>query len=179
MLGGTRKRTTSMKYITTVHDKEYTIEIGRDDEIIVNGESYQINLEQASDSGILSLLINNRSIVAVAEEQEEGWQVLINGELYGVTVQDERAYRLAKARGKLAEVSGEVTIKSPMPGIVLKVPVEAGEAVKKGQTVIILESMKMENELKAPRDGVLNKALVVAGTSVEKGQPLVVITDAE
>ena len=91
MLGGTRKRTTSMKYITTVHDKEYTIEIGRDDEIIVNGESYQINLEQASDSGILSLLINNRSIVAVAEEQEEGWQVLINGDLYGVTVQDERA----------------------------------------------------------------------------------------
>ena len=167
-----------MKYITTVDDNEYTIEIGRDDEIFVNGDSYQINLKQASDSGILSLLINNRSIEAVVEEQEEGWQVLINGELYTVNVQDERAYRLAKARGKLAEVSGEVTIKSPMPGIVLKVPVVPGEMVTKGQTVIILESMKMENELKAPRDGVLSKAHVAAGTSVEKGQPLVVISDA-
>ena len=166
-----------MKYITQVDDKEYTVEIGRDDEIIVNGDSYQINLEAASDSGLLSLLVNNRSVVAVVEEQEEGWQVLINGELYGVIVQDERAYRLAQARGTLADLSGEVVVKSPMPGIVLKVSAGLGEAVKKGQTVIILESMKMENELKAPRDGVITKKHVQDGTSVEKNQPLVVISD--
>ena len=152
-----------MKYITTVEDKEYTIEIGRGDEIIVNGDSYQINLEEASESGLLSLLVNNRSVVAVVEEQEDGWQVLINGELYGVSVQDERAYRLAKARGTLADLSGEVVVKSPMPGIVLQITKAAGDVVKKGQTVVILESMKMENELKAPRDGVISKVHVEAG----------------
>ena len=166
-----------MKYITQVDDKEYTIEIGRDDEIIVNGESYQINLEESSETGLLSLLINNRSVVAVVEEQDEGWQVLIDGEIYGVSVQDERAYRLAKARGTLGDMSGDVLVKSPMPGIVLKVAVEAGEPVKKGQTVVILESMKMENELKAPRDGMVVKTHVSDGTSVEKNQPLVVISD--
>ena len=166
-----------MKYITQVDDKEYTIEIGRDDEILVNGEAYRVNLEEASESGLLSLLVNNRSVVAVVEEQDEGWQVLINGELYGVTVQDERAYRLAKARGTLADLSGEVVIKSPMPGIVLTVVAEAGSPVKKGETVVILESMKMENELKAPRDGMVTKIQVSDGASVEKNQPLVIISD--
>ena len=166
-----------MKYITTVDEKEYIIEIGHGDEIIVNGDSYQINLEEATDSGILSLLINHRSVVAVVEEQEEDWQVLINGELYGVNVQDERAYRLAKARGKLVDASGDVVVKSPMPGIVLRVVVEEGEIVQKGQTVVILESMKMENELKAPRDGVVVKTQVSDGTSVEKNQSLLIIAD--
>jgi biotin carboxyl carrier protein len=93
-------------------------------------------------------------------------------------VQDERVYRLAQARGKLAADTGEVQIKSPMPGVIVKTPVGVGELVKMGQTVVILESMKMENELKATRDGVMLGVLVKPGQAVEKGEVLVVIGDA-
>jgi biotin carboxyl carrier protein len=166
-----------MKYITTVKDREYVIEIDHDDEITVNGEKFTIDFQQLSEGGLLSLLLNHRSLEGVVEERDEGWEVLLKGELYPVQVQDERAYRLSKARGTAVTVTGEVTIKSPMPGLIIAVVAGEGTAVKKGDKIIILESMKMENELRSPRDGVVSRVHTKAGASVEKGQMLVTIGD--
>jgi biotin carboxyl carrier protein len=168
-----------MKYITKVDDKEYVIEIDREDEILVNGERYAVDFQQLEKRGVLSLLLNNHSYEAVVEEQDEHWDVLLLGELYEVTVQDEWAHRMAQARGAAGDASGEVTVKSPMPGIIVGVPVAVNQLVEKGETVIILESMKMENELKAPRAGKISRVSVEQGVSVEKGQPLVIITDPD
>jgi biotin carboxyl carrier protein len=167
-----------MKYITSVNDQQYTIEIDQEDRITVNGESYDVDFHQLSEGGILSLLLNNRSLEAIVEERNGAWEVLIRGELYGVQVQDERAYRLAKARGITAEVTGEAPVKSPMPGLIIAVPVEEGQVVKKGDQIIILESMKMENELRSPRDGVVKRLHVEPGASVEKDQLLATIGEA-
>ncbi|MCA9968152.1 MAG: acetyl-CoA carboxylase biotin carboxyl carrier protein subunit, partial [Anaerolineales bacterium] len=101
------------------------------------------------------------------------------GELYTVKVQDERAYRLAKARGVASDVTGEAQMKSPMPGLIVAVPVSEGQHVEKGDKVIILESMKMENELRAPKAGIVARISVEAGASVEKDQVLAVIVDEE
>ncbi len=166
-----------MKYFTTVNDEEFVIEIDRDDQIMVNGEEYEINFHQMSETGVASLLLNNRSLEAFVEEREDVWEVLIHGEVYGVQVADERTHRLAQARGTAVAVTGEAMIKSPMPGIIITVSVAEGDMVEKGQKVIILESMKMENELTAPRDGVVMRVAVQPGASVEKGQVLVVIGD--
>lgn len=166
-----------MKYITTIGEEEYIIEIDHDHEILVDGVLYEVDFEQLPEGGVLSLLLNHRSLEAVVEAQDDVWNVLIKGELYTVKVQDERAYRLAKARGVAAAVTGEAIIKSPMPGIIIAVPVVEGQMVEKGDQVVILESMKMENELRAPRDGVVGRVHVQAGASVEKGQVLAVITD--
>lgn len=168
-----------MKYITHIEDQEFTIVIDRDDQIMVNGQVYDIDFQQLSEGGMLSLLLNNRSLEAIVEERDEAWEVLLKGELYSVHVQDERAYRLAKARGAAVEASGEAVIKSPMPGLIVSVPVEEGQEVKKGDQVIILESMKMENELRSPRDGVVLRVHVTQGDSVDKDQVLVTIGDVE
>ena len=166
-----------MKYITRINDKEYVIEIDQDDAITVNGERHDIDFQELAASGTLSLLINHRSLEAIVEERDEAWEVLLHGELYTVQVQDERAYRLAQARGKLGESSGAVVIRSPMPGLILSVLVDEGQRVQKGETVVILESMKMENELRAGRDGVVTRVSVKQGDSVEKNQELVTIGD--
>ncbi len=168
-----------MKYITNVEDKEYIIEIDQDYQILVDGERYNIDFQTSPEGNVFSLLLNNHSLEGVVEEREDIWTVLIKGELYEVQVQDERAYRLAKARGSVLEVTGEVTIKSPMPGIIIDVLVTQGQLVQKGDKMVILESMKMENELLAPRDGVVGRVLVKPGASVEKNQALVVITDSD
>ena len=166
-----------MKYIATVNEQEIEIEVGQDREITVNGERYDVDFYQLPEGGLVSLLLNNSSYEAVVEARDDVWEVLLRGELYSVTVQDERAYRLAKARGGETAVHGEAIIKSPMPGIIIAAPVAVGDVVQKGDKIIILESMKMENELRSPRDGIVLRVQVKPGDGVEKGQVLAVIGD--
>ncbi len=73
-----------------------------------------------------------------------------------------------------ALAAGEV-VKAPMPGVVLKVQVQQGQAVKAGQVLIILEAMKMENEIVAPKDGTVAQIVAAKGATVESGAPLVVL----
>ena len=68
--------------------------------------------------------------------------------------------------------SGEA-VAAPMPGTILKVNVTAGQAVKSGDTLCVLEAMKMENEIKAPKDGVVSTVAVTKGASVNTGDALV------
>jgi biotin carboxyl carrier protein len=71
--------------------------------------------------------------------------------------------------------SGEFNLKSPMPGLIVAVPIVEGQVVVKGQDLVILESMKMQNELKAPRDGKIGRVRVRPGDSVEQSQVLVTL----
>jgi biotin carboxyl carrier protein len=163
-----------MKYATTIGDRTYLVEINREGEITVDGETFPIDL-QAIDDVTYSLLLAHKSYEALVEANGGELAVLLRGRMYNVQVLDERARRLAKTRGAHGPASGEVVIKSPMPGLIVAVPVVEGQTVKKGETVVVLESMKMENELKAPRDGTLASIKVVSRQSVEQHQPLVVI----
>ena len=68
--------------------------------------------------------------------------------------------------------AGEFHLRSPMPGMVVSVPVKEGQQVEKGDVLVILESMKMQNELKAPRAGTVGRVRVKTGESVEQRQTL-------
>ena len=74
-----------------------------------------------------------------------------------------------------ALVAGEV-VKSPMPGNILKINVTVGQKVNEGDTLLVLEAMKMENEVAAPRSGTVAQIIVSKGAVVETGAPLVVIS---
>ena len=71
--------------------------------------------------------------------------------------------------------AGGETVKSPMPGTILAVNVTAGQSVKKGDVLVVLEAMKMENEIQAARDGVVASVAVTKGATVETGAVLVVL----
>jgi biotin carboxyl carrier protein len=164
-----------MRYITTIGERHYTIEINRDDQITIDGVACAIDL-RAIDEATFSLLIDNASHEALVESNNGEIHILLRGRLYAARVEDERASRLSRSGGGLHAGSGEVTLKSPMPGLIVSIAVSEGEAVKKGQTIIVLESMKMENELKAPRDGTITAIKVTPRQSVEQGQSLAVLT---
>jgi biotin carboxyl carrier protein len=164
-----------MKYATTVGDHTYLIEINRNGEITVDGESHLADLQAIDGLGTYSLLLDNASFEALVEERQGELGVLLRGRLYPITVEDERARRLSEASGGSGTTSGEVAIKSPMPGLIVAVKVSAGEAVTKGQPLVILESMKMENELKSPRAGKVASVRVEPRQAVEQGQVLVVV----
>lgn len=164
-----------MKYIATVNNHEFVIEIDPDRGILIDGEPQEIDFRRLP-SGVTSLLMNHRSVAAVVEERAGQWDVLIAGDLYSVEVQDERARRLEKMRTTGLTVNGEAAVSSPMPGIIVSVAVAIGDAVHYGDKVVILESMKMENELRAPCSGIVTHIHVTPGMSVEKDQILVGIT---
>jgi len=79
-------------------------------------------------------------------------------------------------KGDAASEGGEISVNAPMPGLIVAVTVEEGHEVTRGQTVVILESMKMQNELKAPRDGVVQRISVKSGETVEQNKILITLT---
>jgi biotin carboxyl carrier protein len=97
----------------------------------------------------------------------------INGTIHTATIGD-RYDRLVKSMGLSKAGAAKMNeIKAPMPGLVLEVSVVVGQAVQKGDKVLILEAMKMENVLKAAGDGVVKAIRVSKGTPVEKGTVLI------
>lgn len=161
-----------MKYVTTVGDREFLVEIVDERHVSIDGKTYEVDFVSVSGQPVYSLIADGKSHEAYVRESDEGWQVLLRGRLYPVRVEDEREKRLRAAAGGGVAESGEFHLKAPMPGLVVAVPVEEGQQVKKGQVLLILESMKMQNELKSPRDGTVNRIKVRAGESVEQKQPL-------
>ena len=161
-----------MKYITTVGEKQYLVEVIDDRHVSVDGKVYEVDFESVSGQPVYSLIVDGKSHESYVAQVDDIWQVLMRGRLYPVSVEDEREKRLRAAAGGGVAETGEFHLKAPMPGLVVTIPVAEGQEVKKGQVLLILESMKMQNELKSPRDGKVNRIKVKAGESVEQRQTL-------
>jgi biotin carboxyl carrier protein len=104
---------------------------------------------------------------------EKSFQIKVNQTIYSLTVKDkydELLHQLGLDKAMVTKVSN---IKAPMPGLVLNILVEDGQEIKKGDALIVLEAMKMENILKSPTDGKVKKVAVKKGVAVEKGQILI------
>ncbi|HKI54811.1 MAG TPA: biotin/lipoyl-containing protein, partial [Anaerolineales bacterium] len=164
-----------MKYITTIDEQEFLVDLLDDKHVSVNGNTYKIDFESVSGQPVYSLIVDGKSHEGYVQEVDSDWQVLLRGRLYSVNVEDEREKRLRAAAGAGVAETGEYHLKAPMPGLVVTVLVEEGQEVKKGQVLLILESMKMQNELKSPRDGIVNRIKVKAGESVEQKQAMLSI----
>jgi len=161
-----------MKYITTIDGREFVVEVLSEHQVSVDGVTYEVDFEAVGGQPVYSLLIDGKSFEAFVYHDEGEWQVLIRGMLYTAQVEDERERRLRAAAGGGVAQTGEFHLKAPMPGSVVSVPVRQGQRVEKGDVLLILESMKMQNELKAPRAGVVSRVRVRAGDSVEQKQTL-------
>jgi biotin carboxyl carrier protein len=106
-------------------------------------------------------------------EQHSSYGVMVSGLRYEVRVQDERSRRLALADRSLRAPEGELAIRAPIPGLVVKTLVSPGQGVAEGETLLILEAMKMENEIRSPREGTVHEVRVESGAQVAIGQVLV------
>jgi acetyl/propionyl-CoA carboxylase alpha subunit len=161
-----------MKYVTTIGERDFLVEIVDERHVIIDGTSYTVDFDSVSDQPVYSLLVDGHSYEAYVYPGEEGWQVLMHGHLYPASVEDEREKRLrAQSGGGVAE-RDEYYLKAPMPGLVVAIPVGEGKQVAKGDVLVVLESMKMQNELKSPRAGTVARVRISVGDSVEQRQTL-------
>lgn len=161
-----------MRYITRVEDREYIIEIVDDSHIKLDGEIYRIDFERIAGQPVYTLLLEGSSYEAYVYDEQESWQVLLQGRSYQVSVTDERDKRLRAVSGSTLVVRAEFHLKAPMPGLVVAIPVVEGQKVEKGEVLVLLESMKMQNELKSPRQGTVSRLRIKPGERVEQQQTL-------
>jgi pyruvate carboxylase subunit B len=165
-----------MKYFATVDDRTLEIEINTEHEVIVDGTRVAIDFQSVAGQSVYSLIVDGRSHEAYVYPSEAGMEVVLSGRLYAVAVEDERQRRLRQASSGAVVRGGDFHLKAPMPGLVVAVPVTQGEKVNKGQDLVILESMKMQNELKAPREGTVSNIRIRAGDRVDQNQVLVTLS---
>jgi biotin carboxyl carrier protein len=165
-----------MRYVATVGGQTFAIEIEEPNVVRVDGGRHAADLQAIVPGRLYSLLLDHTPHEAFVEGDGQGCcRVLLRGELYRVKVEDERALRLARGLAGFVPASGEIPIRAPMPGLVVSLPVAVGQPVSQGDAVVILESMKMDNELCAPRDGIVARIHVAEGASVEARTTLVTL----
>jgi biotin carboxyl carrier protein len=155
----------------TVNGKqEFTID-GKN----VNGEAVEWDLIEVHNN-TFHILVNNKGYNAtlVSHNPEEKTMVInVNGNDYEIAVKDKYDLLLQQL-GISAKSSAAVNnIKAPMPGLIISITAQAGDEVKKGDGLLILEAMKMENVIKSPRDGKVKKVNVQLRQPVEKNQVMI------
>lgn len=163
-----------MKYYATVHGQEFEVEL-EGERVLVDGEEIDVDLSQSGVPELYSILLDGASYEVLVEEQRQEYAVTLRGQQFHVQVEDERTRRLNAGRKGPLVPSGELVVKAPIPGLVVKVLVSEGDDIPEDHPLVILEAMKMENEIRSLRAGVVRTVDVSAGQRVEQGAALLVL----
>ena len=143
--------------------------------ITVNHEKFEWDITTLS-AGKFHIVHNGQSVVAEvvdADYAAKTFQLKLNGQLVELQVKDRFDLLLSKLGMNAASANKVNELKAPMPGLIVAVRAEPGQVVQKGDALLVLEAMKMENILKAPADGTVGAIKVGLRDNVTKGQVLI------
>lgn len=159
---------------STIQGKEYVVEFNQDNiNGKLNGEEFIMDL--LPDGNVRFHLLRGNQSYRIIVEKREGTELTlrINGKKIVVSIKDKMSLLLESMGLSFSNEVKVNEIKAPMPGLVLRVLVEPGQEVKKGDSLLVLEAMKMENMIKSPTDAVVSAVKVNLGQAVEKNQVLI------
>jgi biotin carboxyl carrier protein len=167
---------TKREYYAFFDAQEHKVEIIEHEnnifEVTINDEKHLVDFAQIEES-IYSIIIDNKSYAVDLNEKGDAFEILINGDYYNVEILDEIKKMLKEK--KLIETEGKQILEAPMPGNISKIFVDEGDNVEKGQPLLILVAMKMENEIKSPKKGTVSKIYIKSNEAVSTGAKLIVI----
>jgi pyruvate carboxylase subunit B len=163
-----------MRYFVTVDDKTFVVEIDGD-HVTLDGEALNAELMHIGGTPVRRLGINGASHRVVAERGSVRgvWDLHVDGYRVHAEAVDERTRAIRALTATPSVAQGPKPVRAPMPGMIVRVEVEAGDRVHAGQGVVIIEAMKMENELKTEAPGIVSRIFAEPGTAVEKGAVLI------
>ena len=165
-----------MKYVATVGEDSQRVEVtgaeGRY-RVSIGEQAWDVDARLTAQ-GIYSLLIDGVSYVADVVDRDGACVVEIGGEWYEITV-EEQTRHIIRTRGGAAGGGRSATLKAPLPGKISRVAVKPGDTVHAGDTLLVIEAMKMENEFKAAGAGTVAEVRVAAGDAVNAGDVLIVM----
>ncbi len=162
-------------YIVSLNEKKYSLKILSYNKVELNGDTYDVELSQLSKYSYLIIVNNNTYHVTSEKLNSDNYSFSINGSSYNTTVRtnlEEKANEYLRNKEK---ESGTEIIKSPMPGLIVKILKQVGDNIEVGEPIILLEALKMENEIRASASGIVKSINTKENSSVEKGQALLEI----
>jgi biotin carboxyl carrier protein len=166
-----------MSFVAKLGEHAYTVEIEETDKSVyrvsVDGNEFLVDGKKTGRTNY-SLIVNNRSFEVEVDNSGDEYRVLVDGRNYHVHLVDERRLRVGGAQAGL-ELQGRQNVSVPMPGKIIAVLVNEGDTVEKGQGLVIVEAMKMENEVRSPISGEVKEIKVKPGDTVEGGAVLIVV----
>jgi len=167
-----------MRFRTTTPKNKYVIDIdGESSEnliVKIDDISYTANFAGGTNGNKYSLILDGKAYHVILERNGDHYFVKLNGRAYQFRVEDERARIIRRYSKAGTKKSDDYQLKAPIPGMITKVEVEEGAKVKKGQGLVILEAMKMENEIKSSIDGVVKTIKVKEGEPIEKDEIIMI-----
>ena len=176
-MGSSSRLEIVVKFVATIGDRTETIEVtgtaGRY-RLTIGSEVREVDA-RPTGPGIYSLLIDGVSYLAEVADLDGASLVSVADETYTIRVEEEPRYVL-RTRCHAAAGAGLRTLTAPLPGKITHVAVRTGDTVAAGDTLLVIEAMKMENELKAGAPGTVAEVRVQAGQAVNAGDVLVVLT---
>ncbi len=164
-------------YKITVNNQTFEIEINKDNPQTgtINGKPFAIEMTPVKRK-VYQVTYNNISYFILVKNFESFEKILtlqVNHQTLKLKITDEVDLLLENLGIDYSDSLKVKEVKAPMPGLVLDVIVEEGTEVKKGDNLLILEAMKMENNIKSPSDGIVKSIAVTKGNAVEKNELLV------
>ncbi|MEO9255247.1 MAG: biotin/lipoyl-containing protein [Tepidiformaceae bacterium] len=166
------------KYLVRLEDDEATLELERDGEQLRvrregSDEWSRVELERVGDSGLYLLMVDDRQIEIYLERRRGGAIATIGRNAFNYDVSRWRPN--SGTRTKTTAATGAARVTAPMTGSIVEVRCQPGDTVTEGQVVLVIESMKMNNELRSPADGVVETVPVKPGQRVKAGELLVAL----
>ncbi len=166
-----------MAFIARLGEKTHTVdieEIGKSlYRVSVDGSEFLVDGKKTGVTNY-SLIVDNRSFEVEVDVKEDEYRVLVDGRNYHIDLVDERRVRLGGLQSGI-QLEGRQNVSVPMPGKIIAVLVAEGDKVEKGQGLVIVEAMKMENEVRCPINGEVKEVRVKTGDAVEAGAVLAVV----
>ncbi len=161
---------------------KYSVQVGaREVEVLLDGEtvstegstsSARVSDVEGTPVRLVTLGDEVHRVVARRGETRGSYTLWVDGFRYEVEALDERTRAIRELSGAAAAPTGPAPLKAPMPGMIVRVAVQVGDAVVPGQSLVVMEAMKMENELRATAAATVKAVRAQPGTAVEKGAVL-------
>lgn len=162
-------------FIVTIDEEKFFVNTNNYHKIKLNGIEFNSHITQLSKH-TYKLKLNNKIFhITTNKLSNNELSFSISGHYFESFVRTKLEDEAAKILSNKAQVQGEYNIKSPMPGLVLKLYKSIDEEVIEGEPLLLLEAMKMENVIKSPTSGVIKDISIKEGKSVEKNQSLIVV----
>ena len=159
-------------YRVNVANRTYDVSI-QDDVLVVNGDRITYDMDSLNSTGLHIIRQPKRNVEAYLEPTRGGlYDIQINGQHLSAEV----AVGFQTPRKAFTDIAGKII--SPMPGLIVDILVKIGDKVKKGETLLIQEAMKMQMKLRAPSSGKITGISIARGSQVEKGVLLVSLDPA-
>jgi acetyl/propionyl-CoA carboxylase alpha subunit len=159
-----------MKYFVRIGETQHEVVLDGET-VTLDGKELRAHIEDIPGTPLQMLSVGNERFRMLARRgaARGSYDVSIEGHRLSIEALDERARVIRELSGASKARAGAANLMAPMPGLIVRITVKEGDAVRAGQGLVVMEAMKMENELRASVNATVKRVAVTAGSAVEKG----------